>query len=170
MLDDSTDETVKLAEATVEKYQQLGFDIQYVHRSDRTGFKAGALENGMKTAKGELLAIFDADFVPKPDCLRKLVDFFTDPMVGCAQMRWSHINGNYNLLTRLQTIMLDGHFVVEQTTRNRTGGFFNFNGTAGIWRRKAIAASGGWQHDTLTEDTDLEFSRAVDGLEVCLPA
>ena len=163
VLDDSTDETVKLAEATVNKYQQLGFDIEYVHRSDRTGFKAGALENGMKTAKGELLAIFDADFVPKPDCLRKLVNYFTDPMVGCAQMRWSHINGNYNLLTRLQTIMLDGHFVVEQTTRNRTGGFFNFNGTAGIWRRKAIAASGGWQHDTLTEDTDLSFRAQLMG-------
>jgi cellulose synthase/poly-beta-1,6-N-acetylglucosamine synthase-like glycosyltransferase len=163
VLDDSTDETVKLAEATVEKYRQLGFDIEYVHRSDRTGFKAGALENGMKTAKGELLAIFDADFVPKPDCLRKLVDYFTDPMVGCAQMRWSHINGDYNLLTRLQTIMLDGHFVVEQTTRNRTGGFFNFNGTAGIWRRKAIAMSGGWQHDTLTEDTDLSFRAQLMG-------
>jgi cellulose synthase/poly-beta-1,6-N-acetylglucosamine synthase-like glycosyltransferase len=163
VLDDSTDETVKLAEATVDKYRQLGFDIQYVHRSDRTGFKAGALENGMKSAKGELLAIFDADFVPNPDCLRKLVNYFTDPMVGCAQMRWSHINGNYNLLTRLQTIMLDGHFVVEQTTRNRTGGFFNFNGTAGIWRRKAIAASGGWQHDTLTEDTDLSFRAQLMG-------
>jgi cellulose synthase/poly-beta-1,6-N-acetylglucosamine synthase-like glycosyltransferase len=163
VLDDSTDETVKLAEETVENYKALGFDIEYVHRADRTGFKAGALENGMKTAKGELLAIFDADFVPKPDCLRKLVDFFTDPMVGCAQMRWSHINGNYNLLTRLQTIMLDGHFVVEQTTRNRTGGFFNFNGTAGIWRRTAIATSGGWQHDTLTEDTDLSFRAQLMG-------
>jgi cellulose synthase/poly-beta-1,6-N-acetylglucosamine synthase-like glycosyltransferase len=101
--------------------------------------------------------------VPKPDCLRKLVDFFTDPLVGCAQMRWSHINGDYNLLTRLQTIMLDGHFVVEQTTRNRTGGFFNFNGTAGIWRRRAITLSGGWQHDTLTEDTDLSFRAQLMG-------
>ena len=163
VLDDSTDETVKLAQSTVEKYQNLGFDIEYIHRSDRTGFKAGALENGIKTAKGELLAIFDADFVPKPDCLRKLVNYFTDPMVGCAQMRWSHINGDYNLLTRLQTIMLDGHFVVEQTTRNRTGGFFNFNGTAGIWRRRAIALSGGWQHDTLTEDTDLSFRAQLMG-------
>ena len=163
VLDDSTDETVKLAEATVAKYAAKGFDIHYLHRADRTGFKAGALEIGTKAAKGELLAIFDADFVPKPDCLRKLVDFFTDPMVGCAQMRWSHINGNYNLLTRLQTIMLDGHFVVEQTTRNRTGGFFNFNGTAGIWRREAIAASGGWQHDTLTEDTDLSFRAQLMG-------
>jgi cellulose synthase/poly-beta-1,6-N-acetylglucosamine synthase-like glycosyltransferase len=163
VLDDSTDETMKIARDTVETYAAQGFDIQYIHRTDRTGFKAGALENGLKFAKGELLAIFDADFVPKPDCLRKLVDFFTDPLVGCAQMRWSHINGNYNLLTRLQTIMLDGHFVVEQTTRNRTGGFFNFNGTAGIWRRDAIAMSGGWQHDTLTEDTDLSFRAQLMG-------
>src|ERR671913_118377 len=163
VLDDSTDETVKIAEATVAKYAEQGFDIQYIHRSDRTGFKAGALEHGLKHAKGELLAIFDADFVPKPDCLRKLVDFFTDPLVGCAQMRWSHINGDYNLLTRLQTIMLDGHFVVEQTTRNRTGGFFNFNGTAGIWRRQAIKMSGGWQHDTLTEDTALSFRAQLMG-------
>src|SRR6266699_1878174 len=163
VLDDSTDETVKIAEATVAKYAQEGFDITYIHRADRTGFKAGALANGTRSAKGELLAIFDADFVPKPDCLRKLVDFFNDPLVGCAQMRWSHINGQYNLLTRLQTIMLDGHFVVEQTTRNRTGGFFNFNGTAGIWRRDAIAMSGGWQHDTLTEDTDLSFRAQLMG-------
>jgi len=163
VLDDSTDETTKVAEAVVAKYAEQGFDIHYIHRFDRTGFKAGALENGNKTAKGELFAIFDADFVPKPDCLRKLVDFFTDPLVGCAQMRWSHINGSYNLLTRLQTIMLDGHFVVEQTTRNRTGGFFNFNGTAGIWRRQAIESSGGWQHDTLTEDTDLSFRAQLMG-------
>jgi cellulose synthase/poly-beta-1,6-N-acetylglucosamine synthase-like glycosyltransferase len=163
VLDDSTDETVRVAEAVVAKYAEQGFDIHYIHRTDRTGFKAGALENGNKTAKGELLAIFDADFVPKPDCLRKLVHFFTDPLVGCAQMRWAHINGNYNLLTRLQTIMLDGHFVVEQTTRNRTGGFFNFNGTAGIWRRQAIEMSGGWQHDTLTEDTDLSFRAQLMG-------
>ncbi len=163
VLDDSTDETVKLARATVEHYAQQGFDIHYIHRTDRTGFKAGALANGLKTATGELVAIFDADFVPKADCLRKLVDFFTDPLVGCAQMRWSHINGTYNLLTRLQTIMLDGHFVVEQTVRNRTGGFFNFNGTAGIWRRSAIEMSGGWQHDTLTEDTDLSFRAQLMG-------
>src|ERR1051325_7442857 len=163
VLDDSTDETLRVAEAVVAKYAEQGFDIHYIPRDDRTGFKAGALENGNKFAKGELLAIFDADFVPKPDCLRKLVDFFIDPMVGCAQMRWSHINGQYNLLTRLQTIMLDGHFVVEQTTRNRTGGFFNFNGTAGIWRRNAVEMSGGWQHDTLTEDTDLSFRAQLMG-------
>src|SRR5205807_747364 len=163
VLDDSIDETVKIARATVEKYAVAGFDIHYIHRDDRTGFKAGALENGMKTAKGELIAIFDADFVPKPDFLRKLVHHFTDAIVGCAQMRWAHINGSYNLLTRLQTIMLDGHFVVEQTTRNRTGNFFNFNGTAGIWRREAIELSGGWQHDTLTEDTDLSFRAQLMG-------
>jgi cellulose synthase/poly-beta-1,6-N-acetylglucosamine synthase-like glycosyltransferase len=163
VLDDSTDETVNIARATVENYARAGFDIHYLHRDDRTGFKAGALEEGMKSAKGELIAIFDADFVPKPDFLRKLVHYFTDQTVGCAQMRWAHINGSYNLLTRLQTIMLDGHFVVEQTTRNRSGNFFNFNGTAGIWRREAILLSGGWQHDTLTEDTDLSFRAQLMG-------
>jgi cellulose synthase/poly-beta-1,6-N-acetylglucosamine synthase-like glycosyltransferase len=163
VLDDSTDETVNIARATVENYARAGFDIHYLHRADRTGFKAGALEEGMKTAKGELIAIFDADFVPKPDFLRKLVHYFTDQTVGCAQMRWAHINGSYNLVTRLQTIMLDGHFVIEQTTRNRSGNFFNFNGTAGIWRREAILLSGGWQHDTLTEDTDLSFRAQLMG-------
>jgi cellulose synthase/poly-beta-1,6-N-acetylglucosamine synthase-like glycosyltransferase len=163
VLDDSTDETREAAARAVARYRAEGFDISYIHRDDRTGFKAGALENGLRTAKGELVAIFDADFVPRPDCLRKLVHFFTDPLTGCAQMRWSHINGSYNLLTRLQTILLDGHFVVEQTVRNRTGGFFNFNGTAGLWRRRAIELSGGWQHDTLTEDTDLSFRAQLMG-------
>ena len=163
VLDDSTDETMSIARATAENCARAGFDIHYLHRDDRTGFKAGALEEGMKSAKGELIAIFDADFVPKPDFLRKLVHYFTDRTVGCAQMRWAHINGSYNLLTRLQTIMLDGHFVVEQTTRNRSGNFFNFNGTAGIWRREAILLSGGWQHDTLTEDTDLSFRAQLMG-------
>jgi cellulose synthase/poly-beta-1,6-N-acetylglucosamine synthase-like glycosyltransferase len=163
VLDDSTDETREVAAREVERYSAEGFRITYIHRDDRTGFKAGALENGLKTARGELVAIFDADFVPRPDCLRKLIHFFTDPLVGCAQMRWSHINGSYNLLTRLQTILLDGHFVVEQTVRNRTGGFFNFNGTAGLWRRRAIELSGGWQHDTLTEDTDLSFRAQLMG-------
>jgi cellulose synthase/poly-beta-1,6-N-acetylglucosamine synthase-like glycosyltransferase len=163
VLDDSTDETVNIARETVAKFAAEGFDICYIHRNDRSGFKAGALENGMKTAKGELIAIFDADFVPTPDFLHKLVDYFTDPLVGCAQMRWGHINDGYNLLTRLQSIMLDGHFVVEQTTRSRTGNFFNFNGTAGMWRRKAIEMSGGWQHDTLTEDTDLSFRAQLMG-------
>ncbi|MDT7809715.1 MAG: hypothetical protein QOJ70_3528 [Acidobacteriota bacterium] len=163
VLDDSTDETCERAARAVSRLSAEGFPVVYIHRGDRTGFKAGALENGLRTAKGELVAIFDADFVPRPDCLRKLVDFFTDPLVGCAQMRWSHINGSYNLLTRLQTILLDGHFVIEQTVRNRTGGFFNFNGTAGLWRRRAIELSGGWQHDTLTEDTDLSFRAQLMG-------
>lgn len=162
-LDDSTDETVEIARAAVEKYQRLGFDIEYIHRVERTGFKAGALENGMKTAKGDLIAIFDADFTPKSDCLQKMVDFFSDENIGMVQMRWGHINANYSLLTRIQEILLDGHFVVEQSSRNRTGAFFNFNGTAGMWRRKAIEWSGGWQHDTLTEDTDLSFRAQLMG-------
>ncbi|MDT5156315.1 MAG: hypothetical protein QOH51_672 [Acidobacteriota bacterium] len=163
VLDDSTDETRERAAREVSRYRAEGFAVTYIHRDDRTGFKAGALENGLRTTRGELVAIFDADFVPRPDCLRKLVHFFNDPLVGCAQMRWSHINGSYNLLTRLQTILLDGHFVIEQTVRNRTGGFFNFNGTAGVWRRRAIELSGGWQHDTLTEDTDLSFRAQLMG-------
>jgi cellulose synthase/poly-beta-1,6-N-acetylglucosamine synthase-like glycosyltransferase len=163
VLDDSTDETVRIARAAVEKHKQQGFDIQYIHRADRTGFKAGALENGMKMAKGQLIAIFDADFMPKPDCLRRMVDFFTEERIGMVQMRWGHINANYSLLTRIQEVLLDGHFVVEQASRNRTGAFFNFNGTAGMWRREAIEWSGGWQHDTLTEDTDLSFRAQLMG-------
>ena len=163
VLDDSTDETVEIASAAVQRYRDAGFDIHYIHRADRTGFKAGALENGLKTAKGELISIFDADFTPRSDCLRKMVDFFTDERIGMAQMRWSHINANYSLLTRIQEILLDGHFIVEQTARNRTGAFFNFNGTAGMWRREAIEWSGGWQHDTLTEDTDLSFRAQLMG-------
>lgn len=163
VLDDSTDETRHVAEREVERYRRAGFDIHYIHRDDRTGFKAGALENGMNRATGDFLLIFDADFVPKPDCVRKMVHYFNDPLVACVQMRWSHINASYNLLTRLQTILIDGHFVIEQTVRNRAGGFFNFNGTAGIWRKKAIEGSGGWQHDTLTEDTDLSFRAQLMG-------
>lgn len=163
VLDDSTDDTVRIASAAVERYRSLGFDIEYIHRTDRSGFKAGALENGLRSAKGELVAVFDADFTPKPDCLRKMVDYFTDERIGMVQMRWSHINAGYSLLTRIQEIMLDGHFVIEQTSRNRTGAFFNFNGTAGMWRRKAIDWSGGWQHDTLTEDTDLSFRAQLMG-------
>jgi cellulose synthase/poly-beta-1,6-N-acetylglucosamine synthase-like glycosyltransferase len=163
VLDDSTDETVRIARAAVEKHKQQGFDIQYIHRADRTGFKAGALENGMKMANGQLIAIFDADFTPKPDCLRRMVDFFTEERIGMVQMRWGHINANYSLLTRIQEVLLDGHFVVEQASRNRTGAFFNFNGTAGMWRREAIEWSGGWQHDTLTEDTDLSFRAQLMG-------
>ncbi|NBO63581.1 MAG: glycosyltransferase [Acidobacteria bacterium] len=163
VLDDSTDDTSEIARREVERYAALGIDICYTHRTDRTGFKAGALENGMKTAKGELIAIFDADFTPQPDCLRRMVHFFTDESIGMTQMRWGHINGNYSLLTFIQQMILDGHMVVEQTARCRTGAFFNFNGTAGMWRKKAIEWSGGWQHDTLTEDSDLSFRAQLMG-------
>ncbi|HXG90837.1 MAG TPA: glycosyltransferase [Blastocatellia bacterium] len=163
VLDDSTDDTVKIASRAVEKYFDEGFDITYHHRADRTGFKAGALEAGLKKSSGELILIFDADFVPHPDCIRRMIDYFTDKRVGMVQMRWGHINRDYSLLTRVQAIMLDGHFVVEQTARNRCGGFFNFNGTAGMWRREAIEWSGGWQHDTLAEDTDLSYRAQLMG-------
>lgn len=163
VLDDSTDETVQIASAVVEEYRQKGFDIAYIHRTNRTGFKAGALEEGLKVAKGQFVAIFDADFLPHPDCIKKMIHFFTDEKIGMVQMRWSHINGDYSLLTKIQSIMLDGHFVVEQMARNRSGNFFNFNGTAGMWRREAIEGSGGWQHDTLTEDTDLSYRAQLMG-------
>src|SRR5256884_8691036 len=153
VLDDSIDETVNIARATVEHYARAGFDISYLHRDDRTGFKAGALEYGMKTAKGGLIAVFDADLGPKPGFLHKLVHYFTDRTVGCAQMRWAHINGSYNLLTPPQTLKLDGHFVVEQTTRNRSGSFFNFNGPAGNWRPEATEKDGASSVPTATEST-----------------
>ncbi|MBK7993233.1 MAG: glycosyltransferase [Blastocatellia bacterium] len=163
VLDDSTDETIAIASCVVEQYKKQGFDIVYLHRTDRTGFKAGALEAGLKSAKGQFVAVFDADFLPRPDCIKKMIHYFTDEKIGMVQMRWSHINGDYSLLTKIQSIMLDGHFVVEQMARNRSGSFFNFNGTAGMWRREAIEYSGGWQHDTLTEDTDLSYRAQLMG-------
>src|SRR5262249_17579573 len=163
VLDDSTDDTTKIASRMVRHYFEQGYDIIYHHRTDREGFKAGALEAGLKKSSGELILIFDADFVPRPDCIRRMVDYFTDERVGMVQMRWSHINPDYSLLTRVQGIMLDAHFVIEQTSRNRAGGFFNFNGTAGMWRREAIEWSGGWQHDTLAEDTDLSYRAQLMG-------
>ncbi|MGH9826002.1 MAG: glycosyltransferase, partial [Blastocatellia bacterium] len=163
VLDDSTDQTQEIVSAVVEKYRAQGLNISYHHRIDRTGFKAGALEEGLKKAAGDLVLVFDADFLPRPDCIRKMVDYFTDEKVGLVQLRWSHINADYSLLTKTQAIMLDGHFVIEQTARNRCGGFFNFNGTAGMWRRHAIEWSGGWQHDTLAEDTDLSYRAQLMG-------
>lgn len=163
VLDDSTDDTREIAARTVQRYRDQGFDISYHHRDNREGFKAGALEQGLKKAKGEFILIFDADFTPKPDCIRRMIDHFTDERVGMVQMRWSHINSEYSLLTKVQAIMLDGHFVIEQTARNRCGGFFNFNGTAGMWRRETIEWSGGWQHDTLAEDTDLSYRAQLMG-------
>jgi cellulose synthase/poly-beta-1,6-N-acetylglucosamine synthase-like glycosyltransferase len=163
LLDDSTDETVEVARDVVERYAALGNPITYLHRTNREGFKAGALQEGMKTAKGEFIAIFDADFVPPQDFLTKLVHHFTDPQIGMVQARWTHINRNYSFLTEVEAILLDGHFVLEHGARSRDGVFFNFNGTAGMWRRAAIEDAGGWQHDTLTEDTDLSYRAQLKG-------
>ena len=163
VLDDSTDETQGIARACVERHRAAGLDIVYLHRTDRSGFKAGALENGLAHARGEFVAVFDADFIPEPDFLRRTVDYFTDPGVGMVQARWGHLNRGYSALTEAQAVMLDGHFVIEHTARNRSGLFFNFNGTAGIWRRQAIADGGGWQHDTLTEDLDLSYRAQLKG-------
>jgi len=163
VLDDSTDETVEIARAAVERHRENGLDIQYIHRDDRRGFKAGALEDGLAVAKGECILIFDADFVAPPDILEKSVGQFADPGVGMVQVRWGHINRDYSLLTQVQSILLDGHFILEHGGRNRSGRFFNFNGTAGIWRRQAIVDGGGWQHDTLTEDLDLSYRAQMKG-------
>ena len=163
VLDDSTDETVDVARGLVERYAALGSPITYHHRSNRHGFKAGALAEGMESAKGEFIAIFDADFTPPEDFLMRTIHHFTDPKIGMVQTRWTHINRNYSFLTEVEAILLDGHFVLEHSGRARTGLFFNFNGTAGIWRRKAIEEAGGWQHDTLTEDTDLSYRAQLKG-------
>jgi cellulose synthase/poly-beta-1,6-N-acetylglucosamine synthase-like glycosyltransferase len=163
VLDDSTDETRSVAEMSVRRLAAQGVDIKYYHRTDRTGYKAGALEAGMKVARGELIAIFDADFIPTPDFLQRLLPHFSDPRVGMVQARWGHINRDYSLLTKIQAILLDGHFVLEHGGRNRGGRFFNFNGTAGAWRRTAIEEAGGWQHDTLTEDLDLSYRAQLRG-------
>src|SRR4051794_31904789 len=163
VLDDSTDETVKVAQAVVERYAALGHPITYIHRTNRSGFKAGALQNGLLTAKGELIAIFDADFVPPEDWLMRVVHHFTDPKIGMVQTRWTHLNRNYSFLTEVEAILLDGHFVLEHGGRSRSQKFFNFNGTAGMWRKQAIADAGGWEHDTLTEDTDLSYRSQLAG-------
>lgn len=168
LLDDSTDETVEVASAIVARYaagvEDLGPQpVFYLHRSDRYGYKAGALEQGLQVARGELVAIFDADFVPSPDWLRKVVHHFAEPGVGMVQTRWTHLNRNYSFLTQVEAILLDGHFVLEHGGRSRAGVFFNFNGTAGMWRRIAINEAGGWQHDTLTEDTDLSYRAQLKG-------
>ena len=163
VLDDSTDGTVDITAACVAKNQALGFNIHHVHRMNRHGFKAGALENGLKDATGELIAIFDADFIPPPNFLEDVVDYFSDTEVGMVQARWGHINREYSLLTQVESVILDGHFIIEHGGRHFSGRFFNFNGTAGIWRRNAIESAGGWQHDTLTEDTDLSYRAQMAG-------
>jgi cellulose synthase/poly-beta-1,6-N-acetylglucosamine synthase-like glycosyltransferase len=163
VLDDSTDETVAVARGLVNHYAANGFPISYHHRSNREGFKAGALTEGLKTARGEFVAIFDADFVPPEDFLQRVIHHFTDPKVGMVQTRWTHINRHYSFLTEVEAILLDGHFVLEHSGRARSNVFFNFNGTAGMWRRNAIDDAGGWQHDTLTEDTDLSYRAQLKG-------
>jgi cellulose synthase/poly-beta-1,6-N-acetylglucosamine synthase-like glycosyltransferase len=163
VLDDSTDETTDIAELAVRRHAARGFDITYLHRVDRRGYKAGALEAGLKVAKANFVAIFDADFVPSKDFLRKTLPYFTDARIGMVQARWGHINQDYSLLTKIQSILLDAHFVLEHGGRNRAACFFNFNGTAGVWRREAIADAGGWQHDTLTEDLDLSYRAQLRG-------
>jgi cellulose synthase/poly-beta-1,6-N-acetylglucosamine synthase-like glycosyltransferase len=163
VLDDSTDETRGIAELAVRRFAAQGIDIKYYHRADRGGFKAGALEAGLKVARGEFIAIFDADFLPTADFLTKLMPHFSHEKVAMVQARWGHINEDYSLLTRIQAILLDGHFILEHGGRNRGGRFFNFNGTAGIWRRAAIDDAGGWQHDTLTEDLDLSYRAQLRG-------
>ncbi len=170
LLDDSTDETVEVARHLVERYAALGHPVTYHHRNNRQGFKAGALAEGLKTAKGEFVAIFDADFVPPPDFLLNCIHHFTDPKIGMVQTRWTHINRNYSLLTEVEAILLDGHFVLEHSGRARSGVFFNFNGTAGMWRRQAIDEAGGWEHDTLTEDTDLSYRAQLKGWKFLLSA
>ncbi|MGA8153849.1 MAG: cellulose synthase family protein [Terriglobales bacterium] len=163
VLDDSTDETMAVARGLVNHYAAQGFPITYHHRRNREGFKAGALAEGLKTAQGELVAIFDADFVPPKDFLLRTVHHFTDPKIGMVQTRWTHINRHYSFLTEVEAILLDGHFVLEHSGRARSNVFFNFNGTAGVWRRQAIDDAGGWQHDTLTEDTDLSYRAQLKG-------
>jgi len=163
VLDDSTDETVAVARACVERFAAQGLPIYYIHRSNRAGYKAGALEHGLETARGEFVAIFDADFIPSPDFLRRCIPYFENEKIGMAQTRWTYLNRDYSLLTQVETILLDGHFVVEHGARSRRGTFFNFNGTAGVWRRKAIEEAGGWEHDTLTEDTDLSYRAQLKG-------
>ncbi|MCH9648493.1 MAG: glycosyltransferase family 2 protein [Deltaproteobacteria bacterium] len=163
VLDDSTDETTEVVAQAVAKWRSRGFDIHHIHRKDRSGFKAGALEAGLGKARGDLIAVFDADFIPPEKFLREAVPHFSQPDIGMVQACWQHLNRRYSLLTRVQAIFLDGHFMIEHTARNRSGCFFNFNGTAGIWRRRAIEDGGGWQHDTLTEDLDLSYRSQLAG-------
>jgi cellulose synthase/poly-beta-1,6-N-acetylglucosamine synthase-like glycosyltransferase len=163
VLDDSTDETAPFTRRLVENYQTAGFPIEYIHRENRHGFKAGALQNGMCTASGEIVAIFDADFIPPSDFLQRTVHFFAEEKIGMVQTRWGYLNRHYNVLTEVQAMLLDGHFVLEHVARAGGGLFFNFNGTAGILRKSMIEDAGGWQHDTLTEDSDLSYRAQLKG-------
>ena len=157
VLDDSTDESFEATAIQIKKLQKTGLDIQQITRSDRKNYKAGALKEGLKIAKGEFIAIFDADFLPQKDWLLKTIPFFKNSEIGVVQTRWGHLNRNFSILTRVQAFALDAHFTLEQVGRNSKGHFINFNGTAGVWRKKCILNAGNWQGDTLTEDLDLSY-------------
>ena len=163
VLDDSTDETVEIVANIVREYRLRGFDIHHIHRKERTGFKAGALKEGLKTARGEFIAIFDADFIPRKNFLKVVLPYFKDPRIGMVQTRWEHLNRRYSLITQIQALALDGHFVMEQQVRNKAGYFINFNGTSGIWRKECIIDAGNWEADTLTEDLDLSYRAQLKG-------
>ncbi|MBK9261515.1 MAG: glycosyltransferase [Polyangiaceae bacterium] len=163
VLDDSTDETQALVRAHVDRLRERGVDAVYLHRTNRVGYKAGALEEGLEVAKGELVAVFDADFIPEPQFVREIVGHFRDPKVGMVQTRWGHLNRDATVLTKVQALMLDGHHLVENRARYGAGLLFNFSGTGGMWRREAIREAGGWQHDTLTEDLDLSYRAQLKG-------
>src|SRR5665213_828236 len=176
VLDDSTDHSADIARAACEHWAAKGYPIKYIHRTNRIGYKAGALADALPEATGEYVAIFDADFVPPRDILQNVVQYFTDDKVGMVQVRWDHLNRDASLLTKSQAIFLDGHFVIEHTARNRSGRFMHFNGTAGVWRKQTIDDAGGWQHDTLTEDLDLSYRAQMKGWQfvylpqLCAPA
>lgn len=163
VLDDSTDETVELVAECVKQKAELGFDIQHIHRIDRSGFKAGALKEGLKIAKGEYVAIFDADFIPRANFLKETLKYFYNDKIGMVQSRWEHLNEDFSILTKIQALALNGHFVIEQSVRNRAGFFINFNGTGGIWKKECIFDAGDWQADTLTEDLDLSYRAQLRG-------
>lgn len=163
VLDDSTDETKDKALLIIAKAKAKGHWIEHVSRTDRTGHKAGALANGLKLAKGEFIAIFDADFTPDRDFLLRTIGYFDSPEIGLVQTRWGHLNEDYSFLTKAQSFGIDGHFVIEQVARNGSGLWINFNGTAGIWRKDCIHSAGGWEHDTLTEDFDLSYRAELKG-------
>ena len=170
VLDDSTDSSSEIAEQACKDWVAKGYNVKFVHRTNRIGYKAGALAEGLKIASGEYIAIFDADFIPPVDILHNVVDYFVDDKVGMVQVRWDHLNRDASLLTKSQAIFLDGHFVIEHTARNRSGRFMHFNGTAGVWRRTTIDDAGGWEHDTLTEDLDLSYRAQMKGWQfVYLP-
>ncbi len=166
VLDDSTDDTARLVSALVDRYRSQGINISWMHRTNRSGFKAGALSEGLKTATGEVLAIFDADFVPPTDWLKRTIPLFEDKRLGCLQTRWGHTTREYNSLTQAEAMAVDGHFIVEQTARSRHALFLNFNGTAGLWRRACIEDAGGWEWDTLTEDLDLSYRAQLRGWKI----